>query len=200
MSADKEKNNVSLTTQSSQRLSVRATLVKRGLQDICEHPNAALIAWNQPAVISTVADSALAGIFDWNHPSLRGTVLDLYEDPLWGIASSPGIVSGFDYTTFLCEIENTSDNAQHLDQKTIAVFYRSSSTGVVPFPAANILLPSRSITLAPHTCATDVLIEIAGGSVDGKSSEESVEEILKGHIEILACDRTSGSVILFSTR
>jgi hypothetical protein len=194
MSAEKIKGDVSLATQSSQRLSVQAALVKRGLQDICEHPNAAVIAWNQPTDIRTVADSALAGIFDWNHPSLKGTVLDLYEDPLWGIASSPGIVSGFDYTTFLCEIENTSDSAQHLDQKTIAVFYRSASTGVVPFPAANILLPSRSLALAPHTCVTNILIEIAGGTI----AEKSVEEILKGSIEILACDRTSGSVILFS--
>jgi hypothetical protein len=41
---------------------------------------------------------------------------------------------------------------------------------------------------------TNILIEIAGGTI----AEKSVEEILKGSIEILACDRTSGSVILFS--
>jgi len=178
----------SLVAQSTQPLSIRSSIVSRGLQELSEH-------------LRNDTGHLTAESIDQGMPDILGTILDLHKDTdsVWGLmALYPGHVPGFDYVAFLCELQNVSNRPRAFDEVTLAVSYRPKATErAMPSNVVRICLPSRIVNLEPEEVLTGVILEIFGALPDGKLPEECVGNILNGSAEILARDSESGTVIRF---
>lgn len=162
----------------------------------------AIQAPNQPRVRASLVHRGLQEIASIQQGSLRVVAPPVDRDQFsivvkvnthWIVRADR--VPGKTYVMFGCEVENNSDNQQHLS-KEMAIWRRSKSNGNLSYIGdAIMLLFSPELALPPQS-ATSLDLELEMDSPEENSGEYPVSDLLNDMYELLGYDYTFETAVL----
>jgi hypothetical protein len=161
-----------LTSQSPNRLRVRASLVGRGLQAIADLQKA-------PSPVT--------------HPTIDYRLsIVVTLNTRWTVRAGP--FPGKTYVMFGCDIENNSDSPQRLG-KEMAMCRRSKINGEMFYIGDAILLAVSTELALPPQSATSLDLELEMDSLED-SSADPLSYLLCDRYDVLGYDYTSQTALL----
>jgi tetratricopeptide (TPR) repeat protein len=170
MNDDQKKTGTELAAQTPQHLSVRASLVKRGLQDLSE-----------------LARSSV----DWDQPTLVGWL----ARPMEHAATTH---RGMKRVRFGCDLYNLTERVQELGED-ISLFVRSKTTGQITAKTDARILPLGPPKPAAPNEFIRIQLDFDQLFPEGMPLQDCVRALLSDIDELLAHDATRRSVILLRT-
>jgi CheY-like chemotaxis protein len=165
---DEERKEESLILNTEQYLSVRASIVTRGLQYVIRH-RIPSVAWSRPSLFGTLSNPSES--FDSADPARKIVYFD-------------------------CPLANTSESPQNLSEG-VAILRRSRTTGeIISVPEDGFGFAASRIFVRPESTFPHILVGLFFPRE--KSLHECVQELFRESCELLAYDETFGTVIAIS--